>query len=266
MNIYFPKIILKIIKKYLAVVSYPIQIIPTRKFHREIPNNILAKISNLGVVRRSLTSRNDTFDTFGKVKERALINLSKDVQYLSMNLLGNGFSDSHIAFIPKKSAANRWNGEDRKLKLWAQNIFYVNYEFFSTPIFFWFHKLNNIPFPYHMQENNQVKKLMNSLGLQKTGSQYKLSATTSIKHSPNNLNYWHIEFVISDFRGIEVERNKIGSADKSRAINTQSWATQCAYYALNDILLNSGKKTLTNFGPVPRNSYRKRKPVMNESL
>lgn len=237
----------------IAVLSYPIKIIPRRRYIKEIEIDSIVGKENVGIVRRSNRDSTNTFDKFGSVREDALISSIKEVPGLSMNLLGDSFYPKHISFLASKKAGQYWDGLEKKL--WQKYIRFASYKFKSTAIFFYLNDLHNKTFPYSRKDDKETQKLLKELGLslEKKDNSFKLNGAAVIKHRPNKLNYWHIEFVLLDiepranYKQIEIKPNKIKSYDNLtlvEKISKQHWANQAAFYGLNDIILNSAQKEI----------------------
>src|SRR4051812_4670099 len=88
------------ISKLLGIILYPVRLIPKKKFKKEIDIDALCNNAVYGIVRKSLRSKNKTFDNFGSVRQDALVGEykpEKEVPGLSFNLLGL-FKEYHVAF------------------------------------------------------------------------------------------------------------------------------------------------------------------------
>jgi len=233
----------------IAIVSYPIKLIPAKGFTREISIQSLSEIGPIGLVRRSLKlTKEDTFDKFGRVREDALISHKKDVPGLSLNLLGGTFLTKHICFLVTKDAGKEWDGLETQL--WRKYIKWVTYQKPSIPIYFLLENLHNQTFPYHRKNDKDVAKMLKALNItpQKEGDDIKLYGASIIKHVASRLNYWHAEFRLLDIEAREtgsnskIVREKVKSypdSDIADDIKKQHWITQAASYALHDILLHT---------------------------
>lgn len=235
--------------KLFAIISYPRNLVPKGGFRKEIQIADLVTEGPIGIVRRSLkSSKAETFDKFGTVREDALIGHRREIPELSLNLLGGRFILSHICYSCVKDAAKYWDGIETHL--WIRYFKWVTYKKPSIPIFFFLDDLHNKTFPYYRTDDKEVRKLLKSLQIDPeiTGSQAKFYGASIIKHAPSRLNYWHIEFRLLDIEArikgtpSVIVRDKIRSyKDLSIAMDLtkQHWINQAANHALNDILLTS---------------------------
>ncbi len=159
MNIWF----LNKIIKFFAIITYPLGIVPKVKYRSELNLSDIFGDSNCGIVRRSILPNIDTFDKFGHVKEAAILSSIRDIQGLSLNLLGQSFLVRHISYIPTKIAGKGWDGNEKYL--WVKYIKYVQFERKPTPIYFLFSDLNNIQFPYLRRDDKDTQRLVKALKL-----------------------------------------------------------------------------------------------------
>ncbi len=94
--------------KYFWGFNYPTKIIP-RKNYKYIDVNELSSNDDIFVVRRSnFNSVNETFDDFGEVKERAIVEGVRQIPGLSLNLLSPLFTKNCLPFRQTGPAMKMW--------------------------------------------------------------------------------------------------------------------------------------------------------------
>jgi hypothetical protein len=180
---------------FLGQYKYPLEIIPKKGYLRTIDFQTFPKDLNLVLIRRSnCLTQLETFTKLGTLKEQAI--LKDQLPGMSLFLLGGFFKIEDIYFRQIKNGDLDWSGE---------KIFFCDlkkdYEKLNSaiPIYFNFKDIDEISFPY-AKVGDEAKKISKSLGLQTTPTdgKYKFNGTSSIKHVPVNLNYWHVELVLLD--------------------------------------------------------------------
>jgi hypothetical protein len=205
------------------------------------------------LVRRTDKNPVDAFDENGFLRSDALIDELRDVPEMSMNLLGGLFELQHIKFIPKQEASKKWTTPHKIKFRDYKNSFRVLNE--SYPIYFLFNDIHNQVIPYQRNSNDpKVQKLYKKLKIPLTSnSLVDFEGKTVVSHEPINLNYWHIEFLLSDPKEEqEVKRKNIKSDDDGY------WQNNLARTALNNILLVNARRDVTTikYNKVPINMYK----------
>ena len=225
---------------------YPICILPYLHYKLKIEDtsiNQLVNEDNCVIVRRSGKSEVDSFNELEILKEDIIS--EKSVPNLSMNLYGSKFTNEHLKFRCFGEAINLWEGE--KIKLSNYKSFYNILETHS-PIYFLIKDLHNKIFPYYKTDDKDTQKLLRILGLNisSENGKVKLNGKSKVIHSPNKLNYWHVELQIKDNQESEIK-------------NTNSaWQKSAALYAYNDIVVMSAKKNPPqNIFKIPSEIYLK---------
>lgn len=210
--------------------DYPNCILPYLHYKLRIEENSINQLvneENCVIVRRSDKSEVDSFNELDILREDIISD--KSTPNLSMNLYGSKFTNEHLKFRCFGNAIKLWEGE--KIKFSEYNACYSILESHS-PIYFLIKDLHNKIFPYYKTDDTETQKLLKILGLniQSENGKVKFNGKSSVIHSPNKLNYWHVEFQIKDIQ--EREINKTNSA----------WQKSAAQYAYNDIIVMSAKK------------------------
>lgn len=249
---------------YVAV-TYPVSIIPSIKYKQYIEIDNLISENEFVIVRRSEKSKSDTFDEFGWLREDALISGYDSVPGLSMNVLGGKFQVKHISFNPKGIAAKEWV-KDKDSFLWFRYIWKATLLKITTPIYYKISDLHKKQFPYHKTTDKNFNKLMANLPVKPliVGGKAHCFATSIIKHSPNKLNYWHIEFHLND--GIKPEKETIKTSqvknknfddNQLAKINDTPWADQIMFFALRDCLIAKAQENFkeTDFNIINEKHY-----------
>jgi hypothetical protein len=245
------------ISQLLAFLSYPIRIIPKQSYKTEITIQDILDINDTAIVRRSLRNHKDIFDRFGSLRQDALIEDLKDVPGLSMNLLGASFKTNDIRYIAKGVASKKWDGFENKL--WLNYIKYASFSCDATPIFFYLKDIHNKTVPYVVPQKTtneeKFKKLKKafSFEIKEDGEEATIFGASVIKHTPNKLNYWHVEFVILD-----IEARYTPTETKiTRKRSSSNYVKTAAEHALNDILLQSAHSKADFIASIPSEHYLK---------
>lgn len=241
-------ILLNLYKKIRNAICYPYCILPRHEYKNQFSIQQVINHNEYYLVRRSEKNFQDTFDDFGQVKISALIENYRDVPGLSMNILGGLFRPKHISFVLKGPATNPWIKNMDK-HIWIKHIWYITYLKKTTPIFFKLNDIHGCDFPYHREENKDYKKLVQGMTIKPNiiDGVAECSGTSIVEHSPNKLNYWHIEFHIKSGLGnleneprVKTVKNKSFTEAQLENFRTLPWQDQLAFSAVNDcIIINS---------------------------
>ncbi|HKC69730.1 MAG TPA: hypothetical protein VKG26_15940 [Bacteroidia bacterium] len=236
-------------------IAYPFKILPSKKYKQEITiDDIFNSELDFLITRRSEKKPEDTFDEFGEVRVDALIDSLREIPGFSMNLLGGKFKPRHIAFNPKSPASKPWDKDNDKY-LWMKFIKYAVFLKPTTPIYYNIKDVHRQEFPFRRLEDANYKKLVANMANKPIVIDKKASCTgiSLIKHAPNKLNYWHIEFHLND--GLTPEddtvkkvKNKMLAAEDLAKFDSLPWADQLMYNSLMDCLATKAKKNISDFG------------------
>lgn len=210
---------------------YPLCILPYSHYKLSIDINQIVNEENCIIVRRSNKSEKDSFNDLDILREDIIS--EKDVPNLSMNLYGSKFTNEHLKYRCFGEAVNLWKGE--KIKLSKYKTFYTVLETYS-PIYFLIKDLHNKNFPYHRTNDKETQKFLKALNKVETikDGKIKLNGTSNVIHTPNKLNYWHVELTIKDIQETEIRSTK------------SAWQKSAAEYAYKDIIVMSAKKIAPN--------------------
>lgn len=221
--------------------GYPLQIFPRPRYKVQIDIDSILKSSDLVIVRRSEYSREDTFNKLGYLLEDVIH--EKDLFGLSMNLLGGKFRSTYIKFVQGKEGAKQWDGK---------RILYDNYSKLytikdvCTPVYFNVKDLHKKQFPYYRESSDkETQKIIKELGLKSVlrGTQNEFSALSNIKHTPNIMNYWHVELELRDA--------------KNAVINTlkAKWQESLAEMALSQLITSNARQSFSFVTEIKRAHY-----------
>ncbi len=245
------KVLINLYNKIIrGIIIYPRAILPRKNFVQKI--NFDNHLSNFKfwVVRRTEKKPSEAFDGI-TLRVDALISELKDVPEMSMNLLGGLFKIKHLKYITKGQANDKWiNSEVVRLKDYRES-FEIKNEVY--PIYFILNDIHNQEVPYNRRPDQQIKKLYKNLNIPLPIADFVISTGISIvSHKPINLNYWHVEFLLSDIKTEQdVKRKNIKTQDN------EFWQNNLARNALNDILSVNAKKEIakTNYNKMPNSFY-----------
>ena len=198
-------------------IDYPAQILPRIRFKKEINVDLLKRQHKLYIVRRSNKDSNNTFTELGLLREDAIISSSSDLADLSMNLLGRRFKSEFIKYRPKMKtiSVEPWSGKDRYFICDLKNEYEIIEP--ATPVYFKISDLHRITLPYSMPSTKEMQNLFKNLKHTVIGTTIIAQGESIITHSPNNLNYWHVELNILDFNQNPVVKKKMNQFSKSLA-------------------------------------------------
>jgi hypothetical protein len=249
----FITILLSRIQFHLKSNKFPKEIIPKVGFLSKIPIDELIERQNLIVIRRVDKSSDETFNTIGTLREDALI--PKEIPFLSLNILGGAFKIHHSKYKINKDGMERWDG-NRKIKLFQFRDSFTEIDNY-TIIFMDTSKINNQNFPYNQPKSTEINKeianFFKHVGLPSlSGGEFNLEGKIKLLHDPLNLNYWHAELNIIDFKGDSMKFKRSKYIEKL-----------CSEIIVNIICINSYKAEpcITS---IPKQYYIKKKaPLYN---
>ena len=185
--------------------QFPFCIIPKLNYILRIDINKLIENQQVYLLRRVDLLCNDIFDRYGHLKDKAIDQIidHKRIPNLSLNLLGGKFKPKHCKFQTLREGNNAWNGIERiDLTQYLSNYRIVKDFCF---IFFDANDLHNQEIPYKQTFTKDLKNAIDKFYAEVDkpdliNNQYSLKGYTELEHSPTNLNYWHVEFILSDYQ------------------------------------------------------------------
>ena len=190
--------------EYTGDYRYPVSILPHHSYVHFMNIDSLKSELPFFLIRRSDKDSNNTFNSAGILREDAI--LPEDTIDLSLNVLGGNFKEDHIKYIPKSDGVKPWDGK---------KVYFIDYKNHykiadvSSPIFFPLGELHRKTFPYYRGDDSEAKKIINALSLkpEKVDGKNKLHGSSEVKHSPTNLNYWHVELTLVDQVGKRIKKS-----------------------------------------------------------
>lgn len=228
--------------------QYPTAIIPKRNYINPIDIDALHSSNESYVtVRRSAKTEDETFNELHKLKEHAIVANDKKILGLSMNLLGGKFEVEHIKFRTKNAGSESWKtGEPVYFFQKHKNDFEVLEEVLP-PIFLYLKDIHEVRFPYRKQYDKETAKICKALSIgieidENDSSKIILVGQSKVKHTPTNLNYWHIEFSL-----VDAEKKEIRRSDSK-------WQESATLAALQ-ILTAKAKKNIETPACIPKSVY-----------
>lgn len=219
---------ISLICKYLdRYRNYPSCVLPYPHYKSCINIDRLADEENCVIVRRSDKFTDDTFNELGLIREGII--LDKDLANMSMNLYGGKFTDEHLKYRCVGEATHPWEGEMIRVAKYKQT---VNLLTRYSAIYFILKELHNKKFPYYRTDVKETRKLL--VALKKTGveeeGKIRVMGIANIVHTPNKLNYWHVELLLKSFSDELIKNVK------------SSWQISAAQFAYNDIIARNARK------------------------
>lgn len=200
--------ILRILRK----LNYPKAIIPKLSYVPIINiDSLFTHNKNVYLVRKSSREFDETFNRVGEdfYLREDVINHKEIPPGLSLNLLGGKFKTKHLKFRTLNSANNQWNGEEEIFL--SDNI--KNYEFSDiyVPIYLHGNEMHRQTIPYNRPKDRnselELRKFSSSFeNIELKGDTYNLKGHSKITHVPTILNYWHVEFILFDYKSDRLEK------------------------------------------------------------
>lgn len=224
---------------------YPRYLLPTRYFRIFSLDELDFSSKNYFVVRRSAYDKNSTFDRFGTLTAQALLGISQDtgsinlkeLQGLSMVILGGKFLPRHLEFRTLQKANDHWPEFHPVSYREISELIETVPEDLRVPIFYRLEHVHNQTVPYFRQvDNNFKKKIPKEFALPKGMQQ--LLAVVQVKHKPTYGNYWHVELSFKDVLSKEeIKRDKISNSDLDKPENQRKDGTKLAISILENVMM-----------------------------
>lgn len=211
--------------RFKKKLNYPFCILPNTSFKVEIDFNALISNHSIFVLRRSDLPQNETFHTFNNgdfiLNDDAIDN--KRIPNLSVNLMGGFFKTIHSNFVPINNGTTGWKGE--KVYLFEHlNDFRI--DDINGTIFLNVNELHNKTIPYNLPSNDnlhkEIRKFEKTVGISNNivsnvpPNEIELKGKIHFRHDPVNLNYWHVEMNIVDFKNVVLK--KVGNSSTERFV------------------------------------------------
>lgn len=230
--------------RLIRKLSYPSCILPKVSYQAKLNIDDLVNNFDIFLLRRSNKKKSETFNELGILREDAIV--GNEVPFLSMNLLGGLFKAKHCKYNPKMKtkATEKWDGNKRIYLADFINDYAVLP--ITSQIVYNVKDIHNIPVPFSVSESNKDgKKLFEALKAKKVGTRFELLGKTSIEHDPTNLNYWHAELVLWDFKSDPVVKYK------------NEWQTTSIGYIISHVLtMKAMQSPPPNLRKIRKQDYR----------
>lgn len=218
----------------------------------------LAALGDFCLLRRMEGDRSRFFNDVGKLRVDAIP--LEDIPEMSLNLLGGRFIEPDAKYNAKRPASNDWEYENGfYLLIKYSKYIEVIREFF--PLYILLKRVHNLTFPYMRSGDDAIRAFLEELGNKSVSKRdkYRIHARTEIKHKPNKLNYWHMQFhLFNVVDGEEIKHGKIKNYKEPVAIGDQTWRNQVSYIALTDIIIPSIKYAPFGWSIVSKGIYLKK--------
>jgi len=239
--------------RLLGRLTYPSIILPRISYKHLMDFPSLIDSQEIFVSRRSNKVCEDTFNKVGDVytlREDAIEPL--DVPNMSLNLMGGKFLEKYLKYIPndKSGGDQNWDGVTKIYLCDFLDSYTVTNEY--CPIYFDVREIVNQYFVYDKGKSPELTKEMQSF-YKMIGKQYiggknneEFIGNIMLAHVPTNLNYWHSEFRLQNYREQLIERKK------------QKWIERLAVDVIKQILCVNGYRVLPDIlSPIPKEHYMK---------
>lgn len=193
--------------------AYPVEIIPKR-WYKYICIDSLNTIPQIIISRTSNLSKEDSFDEFNQLKDRAIINSSMGILGLSMNLLGGKFwYKKHSQFRTLGKANELWEFLEKvKIDDYLSDFIEKDSPFC---LLFLLDDLHNIKVPFKREVDKSLRQKLESFDSSiklpnKNNELVEFLARSEIQHKPTKLNFWHVELHVHDMMDTLVLPKKAG--------------------------------------------------------
>lgn len=195
--------------RLLGKLDYPYCILPKVSYIVKMDFDELVDNQSIYVLRRSDLSEEETF--YKLINGDFLLNddaiENRRVPNLSINLMGGLFTNKHSKFVPLSDAQNRWEGGSVYLYKYINDY---KIESGKGLIFINVNGLHNKQIPYtlpsdknlHKEVANFQKAFGSSSSIVKNNPPERIELLGKIYfvHDPINLNYWHVELKIENYK------------------------------------------------------------------
>ena len=196
--------------RHTGLLKYPHIILPKIFYKNELSIDDLVQNNTVYVLRRSNLPIDETFKTC--IDGQTILNDDSidDVRLvnLSVNLMGGLFNKSHSVFVPEKSGTYRWNGNKIYLYEYLENY---RVEKDKGIIFIKINEFHNETIPYKLKFDTNIHKELTNFAktfgssriiLNTAPNDIELLGKMYFQHDPINLNYWHVELKIENYKEI----------------------------------------------------------------
>lgn len=222
--------------------KYPNTIIPQTYYKERIDISSVLKLKRPCIVRSSSKPFEETFNVETETLREDVI-LPKDVIELSMNLMGGRLKIRHLNYRVKKAAMNIWSKPEKPTIRKYQGLYEKTK--IAIPIYFYLKDIHDKPFPYYRTNDTEAKKLIQFLNItpRVVNDNVEFEGKCFVKHTPNKLNYWHVEILLKGNDGNEIKAGK------------SAWIKSAAGESYKNIIAVSAKSFVRKYSIIPRTEY-----------
>jgi hypothetical protein len=205
--------------------------------------NKIAALKRPCVVRSSSKPFNETFNIETDTLREDII-FPKEIMGLSLNLIGGKLHLRHLKYRAKGSAMKEWRKPEKTTIKKYQNSFEKTK--IAVPIYFYLKDINNKPFPYYRTKDSEAQKLIKALNINPpaTDDKFIFEGQCFVKHTPNKINYWHVEMFLDDI-------NKAEITPKNKSV----WARSAATEAYKHIVSGNARSVVEKYSIIPKAEY-----------
>lgn len=230
--------------KLMRKSDFPKSIIPKENFVLLMDMDNLLEHESIFVLRRSDRNYEDTFNDLGILRDEALS--PREVPNLSINLLGGFFKPEHTKYRIINRGMQKWgNYKSINISEYLEDFEIIeNY----TPIFIEANNINEVEVPYTQHVNKDITKevekffsIMPKPSI--SGGKYHLQGKTKLVHDPTNLNYWHAELRLENFKGDEIKYKK------------SAYISEFCEKVISDIICANAYPSIDNIPSIPEEYY-----------
>ena len=234
--------------RILGKLKYPNKILPKSNFKNLIEFDSLFKSQSVYLLRRSDLSLDLTFNTIGDLYtlKEDILSLS-DFPNMSVNLIGGKFKIKHAKFIIdiKSDACKKWDGKSSVFlsdHIESYSIADALCHIFIDPTNI--HELN-IPYdkPYDKNLENLLKSL--EIDIKPENKKYHFTGKIKFVSEPANLNYWHFELKIYDFKNEPID------------YKSSAWLKELCRQILCDVVSVNTSPLVPSVVKIPSKFYKK---------
>lgn len=238
-----------LIVKYLKIFTnkcYPLEIIPSVKYKKEILIDSICNTQDFYITRRVNHNKENLLNEIGILRDDVL--QPKEVPMMSLNIMGGKFEHSHIKFRTLKEGNDKWNGKD---EIFISDFFKC-YEILDSSkiatIFFEGNKINSVIIPYCQPDTTELKKQVDHFFThvpkpEKGSNGFEFEGKIIFKHDPTNLNYWHLELNVIDFKGDAI------------TFKGATWQKRLFSHIISNTLLVNALTSISYIPSIPRAHY-----------
>jgi|GEM_PF-3823523 len=231
--------------RWIGKCDFPVSILPKFHYVSLIDIQLLLNGQTVYIIRRSDKSFNDTFNDLGKLREDALT--PKEIPFLSLNMLGGLFKPEHTKLKVLNSGMNRWKNND-----FISIIDFLN-DFTKVNnyciVYIEANGIDGQGVPYSQTSTKDLKREIDLFfkHLDKPvilENKYKLEGETKLIHDPINLNYWHLELNLLDYKKEPIR------------YKSSKYIEEFCKKVISDIVCANSHSSLTEIPQIPKNVYK----------